>query len=435
MQLKRILARDTRSATDKAIALYGDDVLIISNHMVNGQTELVVALDLPAAEAADTALPLGMVAPVAISLIDQMPVAPRAAAPTEAAAAAAEPLNFMEALRQAEWKPAAAGFTAQSQTQPEDARDYLRGREIVDLVRDELASLRREFRLGQQTAGWQSSLNLAPEVQPLARAMGEAAIPQELRALMLDTLKDHASPEKALQAITEQLTHSLNRPAAALPDKGVHLVAGPSGAGKTLMTARMARHVEQLHGAHQVALISYQDVRAGAWSQIQMLASQLGIDCYRAGDAATLALLLNELNTRRVVLIDTPGVQMKERVAEVLAVQPDCQCHAVVPADASSATLHKLAGANTAWDSVLISKVDECAQPWPLLNFLSNNSMALAGASDGVGPGDLITNFSVRQLVSLGLSQLHADAPEAVPDAAAALVQYMAPRDLQRTFA
>jgi flagellar biosynthesis GTPase FlhF len=166
-----------------------------------------------------------------------------------------------------------------------------------------------------------------------------------------------------------------------------------------------------------------------------MLASQLGIDCYRAGDAATLALLLNELNTRRVVLIDTPGVQMKERVAEVLAVQPDCQCHAVVPADASSATLHKLAGANTAWDSVLISKVDECAQPWPLLNFLSNNSMALAGASDGVGPGDLITNFSVRQLVSLGLSQLHADAPEAVPDAAAALVQYMAPRDLQRTFA
>ena len=45
MELKRILARDTRSATDKAIALYGPDVLIISNHQVGGQTELVVALD------------------------------------------------------------------------------------------------------------------------------------------------------------------------------------------------------------------------------------------------------------------------------------------------------------------------------------------------------------------------------------------------------
>ena len=45
MELKRILARDTRSATEKAMALYGPDVLIISNNRVEGQTELIVALD------------------------------------------------------------------------------------------------------------------------------------------------------------------------------------------------------------------------------------------------------------------------------------------------------------------------------------------------------------------------------------------------------
>ena len=253
MQLKRILARDTRTATDKAISLYGDDVLIISNHTVNGQTELVVALDLPSVEAATNALPLGMVEPVAISLIDQQPVA-TASTPAAANAQSAEPLNFMDTLRQAEWKPAAStAHAAPVQSQHEDARDYLRGREIVDLVRDELASLRREFRLGQQTAGWQSNLQFAPEVQALAKAMAQAPIPQELRALMLDTLKDHALPEQAMEAIAEQLSHTLERPAAALPDRGVHLVAGPSGAGTTMMTARMARHAGQLHGAHQVA--------------------------------------------------------------------------------------------------------------------------------------------------------------------------------------
>jgi flagellar biosynthesis protein FlhF len=430
MQLKRILARDTRSATDKAIALYGDDVLIISNHMVNGQTELVVALDLPGAEAAESALPLGMVAPVAISLVDMKPVA---AEPVSGPA-----LNFTETLRQAQWKPSATAspdLATAGQTPPQDARDYLRGREIVDLVRDELASLRREFRLGQQTAGWQSSLSFATEVQPLARALAEATIPQELRALMLDTIKDHSSQEAALQALNEQLTHTLKRPATALPERGVHLLAGPSGAGKTIMAARLARQAEQRHGAHQVALISYQDVRAGAWSQIQMLSSQLGIDCFRAGDAATLALLLNELSPRRLVLIDTPGVQMKERVAEVLSVQPDCQCHAVVPADASSATLNKVASADIVWHSVFLSKIDECAQPWPMLNFLSNNSMTLAGASDGTGSGDLIEQFSLGQLVTLGLVQLDTSTPQAKPDAAAALAQYMAPRELQRSFA
>jgi flagellar biosynthesis GTPase FlhF len=410
MQLKRILARDTRSATDKAIALYGSDVLIISNHLVNGQTELVVALDLPEAE---TTSPASLAR--AVSLLD-LTATPSASVNT----AKAEPVNFLDTLKQAERPP--------SETQPQDARDYLRGREIVDLVRDELALIRREFRLNQQTTGWQSGLSLSPEVQPLARALGEAAIPQELRALLLDSLKEHATPGQAMQALKAQLTHALDRPAVALPALGVHLLAGPSGAGKSLMAARLARHAEAVHGAHQVAIISYQDVRAGAWSQTQMLASQIGIDSFRAGDAATLALLLNELAPRKLVLIDTPGVQMKERVTEVLSVQADCGCHAVVPADASSATLAKVIASGIAWHSLLVSKVDESSQPWPLLHFLSNHALGLSGASNGVSAADLIQDFPVQKLVALGLAQLQASSPAPAEPAATGFVERRALR-------
>ncbi len=402
MQLKRILARDTRTATDKAIALYGSDVLIISNHLVNGQTELVVALDLPEAETAATASAVR-----AVSLLD---VASKKVAP--AAATKTDSVSFRESLVQAEWD-ASPSLEAEPKSNlktgtanPQDARDYLRGREIVDLVRDELALIRREFRLNQQTTGWQSGLSLAPAVQALARELGEASIPQELRALLMDSLKDHTTPAKAMQALKAQLTHALDRPAVTLPTAGVHLLAGPSGAGKTLMTARLARHAEALHGAHDIAVISYQDVRAGAWSQTQMLASQLGIDSFRAGDAATLALLLNELSQRKLVLIDTPGVQMNARVAEVLLIHADCGCHAVVPADASSATLAKLIDSGIVWHSLLVSKVDESSQPWPLLHFLSNHLLGLAGASDGVSAVDLIQDFPVQKLVALGLAQL-----------------------------
>ena len=45
MELKRILARDTRAANEKAVALYGPDVLVISSSKVRGQTELIVAVD------------------------------------------------------------------------------------------------------------------------------------------------------------------------------------------------------------------------------------------------------------------------------------------------------------------------------------------------------------------------------------------------------
>jgi len=44
MELKRILAKDARQANEKAVALYGQDVLVISSCQVRGQTELIVAV-------------------------------------------------------------------------------------------------------------------------------------------------------------------------------------------------------------------------------------------------------------------------------------------------------------------------------------------------------------------------------------------------------
>jgi hypothetical protein len=69
MELKRILARDVKSANEKAVALYGNDVLVISSCQVRGQTELIVAVDIepmPAELAlqADEATPIVRAAPV-----------------------------------------------------------------------------------------------------------------------------------------------------------------------------------------------------------------------------------------------------------------------------------------------------------------------------------------------------------------------------------
>jgi len=61
--------------------------------------------------------------------------------------------------------------------------------------------------------------------------------------------------------------------------------------------------------------------------------------------------------------------------------------------------------------------------------------MSLAGASDGAGAGDLVSEFSVGQLVSLGLAQLDADLADPLPDAHAALAAYLAPQEFQRSFA
>ena len=50
MELKRVLARDSRTATAKAIELYGKEALIISNERVNGKVEVIVAVDVTASD-------------------------------------------------------------------------------------------------------------------------------------------------------------------------------------------------------------------------------------------------------------------------------------------------------------------------------------------------------------------------------------------------
>jgi flagellar biosynthesis GTPase FlhF len=509
MELKRILARDTRSATEQAIALYGPDVLVISNHQVDGQTELVVALDVqpepapaavlaPAAPAFQrsfmqaqqvtaavidpedspeqapvaamvaepvpvkepeqamapalevTAVRLSSITPnfssaplpaaaipaapaVPVSLLNPLPAAPAVTEPAAAStapvveatapapAAAAESAPAPMAIETT--SPQAAELQAQAQ-----ARDLQRSHELVDLVRGEIAALRREFRISQQSSAWQSGLQLHPSLGVLVNALNEAQVPMALRALLMDALQGQNDPHQALAVWRSQLEHSLARPQQAMPSQGLHVLAGPSGSGKTMMCARLAQHASALHGGERLALISYRDHRAGAWSQIQMLGAQLGIDCFRANDEDSLRLLVGELGPRSLVLIDTPGVQMSERLAEIKAVAPQAALHAVVSADASGAALRRvLVDAGVDWHSVMLSKLDETESPWALLQIFSDNDLKLSCASGGSRMTDLMSTFTLPQLIDLALAPLLTQAVAPMASAAVASAAVLVP--------
>ena len=425
MELKRILARDTKTANERAIALYGRNVLVISNHTVGGQTELVVAVDID--ESSDqTTNPV--VAAVSAGLHEAAQPAksrdfaevmsavsrPQAAAPKEPATQRASVLA------------AAQSFDMQLTKSASDVqeRDMVRGREIMDLIRDELASLRREFNLSQKTSGWQSGLNLAPEVQALMDSFTEAGMPASLRALLLDTVKDMRDEREALTAVRNQLEQALQREPAAVPRHGVHVLAGPSGSGKSLMVAKLARLAAKRDGADHIAIVSYKDLRVGAWSQVQLLAEHIGVDAFCVQDAAELPALFERLKGRHLILIDTPGSQTLERVAEVKNAFPQAQAHMVMSADASSATLNRAMRATSArWDSLMVTKLDESVQPWPLVEFLCDNRLPLNAAGDGNQLGDLRRELEIRSLVEMAVAQLARTASAASVEPIKALAQ------------
>ena len=425
MELKRILARDARTANDKAVAQYGPDVMVISTSQVNGLTELIVAVDLDplTPEEADPFVKTNFARPHSLKptpkfdvLLGQTLEHNKRSSRERQATQATPTIVEVPAVKAAASKPKASARPA-AQAAPEaevrqaQEHDTLRGKEIVALVREELNSLRREFKLSQQMAAWQGGMPLAPALMPLREALNDAPIPVALRALLIDSIKDHDNLVDALGALQRQLSHAIEQEQAITPTQGVHLLAGPSGAGKSLMVARLAQNAALLHGSEKVMVISFHDQRAGAWNQTQLLSAQSGVDCFRATNAATLKLLLEEHTDRQLVLIDTPGVQMDERLSEARALNCHVQCHAVVPVDASAATLRRVfENPANPWASLMLSKLDEANQPWALLQFLTDKTLGVSVASRGDRTHDLVQDVALGDLVQRALENLPLEA-------------------------
>ncbi|NDF45137.1 MAG: hypothetical protein EB125_05455 [Betaproteobacteria bacterium] len=433
MELKRILARDARTANEKAMAQYGPDVLIISSSQVNDLTELIVAIDIPplSLEEAEPYLkkefveepaqqPKGKFDVLLGQTIEQNKrmalerTATKAAKPIVEVAPVAEPIKIKAAGKTVANKKV---NPKEQELQAAEEHDTLRGREIVALVREELASLRREFKLSQQMSAWQGNMPLPPAVVPLRDALNEAPIPVALRALLVDSIKDHDNMAEAMGALSRQLSHAVEQEQLAAPLSGVHVLAGPSGAGKSMMVARLAQAAAMAHGCEKVMVISFQDQRAGAWNQTQLLSAQSGVDCFRATSAQTLKLLLEEHEGRQLILIDTPGVQMDERLMDIRQLNVQAHCHAVIPVDASAATIRRVfENADNVWHSLMLSKLDESTQPWALLQFLTDKTVSVSVASKGDRASDLVQEVSLSDLVQTALDHLPLPSAETKPD-------------------
>jgi flagellar biosynthesis GTPase FlhF len=411
MELKRILAKDLRRATEKAVKLYGEDVLVISNAKVNGQHEVIVAVDLGAEPAHEDSpwLQANRSADTGDTQLFQTALRESVREQKELSGDIEDDVTYDSMLRQ---RAPAESSNSNPDRRAADHREYIRGREIVDLVRDELAAMRKEFKLAQRVVAWQSESPARSAVKPLVAALAEASIPVSLRTLLVDHVSAMDDLAQAKQSLHAHLSKSMGEHWAKLPQRGVHAITGPAGAGKTMMVARLARTAAERKGPESVAVISYADQRAGAWSQIQMLCAQAGVDCLRANDPETLRILLGELGQRHLVLIDTPGVEVFTRIEQIRSCSADIACHLLLPADAAGTTVRKyLVDAPNPWQSLMATRLDEATQPWALIQVLCDQPVPLSAASHSPLATEGCTVLTANELVTLAIRGLSVEMP------------------------
>ena len=422
MELKRILARDSRAANEKAIQLYGKDVLIISSQRLDNQIELIVAVDLDAAPAAamvesvkpvdnhqDAAAPFVPFSKLFQSASAFAPLPPEEAVPelsqaVEAAVTAPPSVAALQSV--AAPQAVAAAPIGQQDAQTSQMHEAQRSQEIVEMLRHEMAALRKEFSLSRQMMPWQDGLRLSPAVHQLSMAMSEVGMPAGLRALMIDSIQELHSLEESWPVMQSLLIGALTRPSMAPPESGVHALCGPSGSGKTSMVGRLAFAAAQIHGVENQVMISFADQRPGAWAQMQLLAAQSGVPCFRATSSDMLGALLQDMEGK-TVWIDTCGSDFMAQAQLLQTEYPKVLRHAVLPVDATVTSVQKILQHSTVnWSSLMLSKLDEAAYPWALIKGLTEEHLVVSCMAGGSRIEQAAESFDAGRLVQLAMKPL-----------------------------
>ncbi len=397
MELQRVLATDSRSAMEKVIQLYGRDALVVSNKKAKNQTEIIVAIDL--ATHTQTTLNSMQIPPqdaprIGLGEMPNFDQVMESAIFKTPSTLAYDPLQELsididpaaiaefDQETQAQFIDETKGPTSELDSTASVAREHLKAREIVDLVKQELAVMRREFKLSQQLDAWSGTQAVTDEMRPLIEAFNETGMPVGLRALVTDVVNKNTDMTAALEDIAIVLGDGIKHVNLLEDMRGVHLIAGSSGAGKTLMAGRLAKQAGLAHGDQAVAIVSFNDSRYGAWNQTQLIGAQAGVETFRANSPEMLEVLLQELASRRLIIIDTPGVDLDSQLKLLTTLLPEAQKHLVLASDASEASVKRhLKSTTITWDTVMLSRLEVGIHPWAIINALLNENTPISVAA------------------------------------------------------
>jgi flagellar biosynthesis protein FlhF len=398
MELQRILAKDTRAAMRQIHHLYGDDALVVSNNKARGQTEIIVAVDLdaPSSEITQEMHYPAQKPPVLSSHTDGQSFDD---------IMESQIFDLQSNLNE---KPSSTNIESDAKNEAKNLqKDYLRSRELLDLVKQELASIREEVRVSQRLIRNNSFGNLSEYSKALIEGLNNTGMPLPMRILVSDLVAQHKDDSTLIETLSNTIGSSIGSKDILSNLLGVHIINGPTGVGKTTMANRIAKQVSLEHGKDSVAIISFNDDREGAWDQSQLLGLQLGINIFSAQNSTMLKQLIKELSSRRLIIVDAPSNNGDSQLQTLQLALPDAQLHLLLPADASPVLTKQYINIdNQSWNSLMISRLEEGIFPWPVLHALLDNGISLSIASASKNVANSAFDIDGFSLAFHGFKQL-----------------------------
>jgi flagellar biosynthesis protein FlhF len=412
MKIKRYTAPSMRAALALVRAEQGPDAVILSSRRGEEGIEVIAAVDYDEALFADAkrqrtaaiivppdmtppAPPIAPIAPT-VAAAPRVAVAPIvAAAPKVVAAPKIVTAPKAPALIASAVPPKAPMAPAAPRPAPIAARTAphpaAAAGEGLGAMQRELQDLRRLLETGLAGMAW-SDKRLREPLQ--------ARVLEELSAM--DIAPDIAMALASMTPRRTNLDNPSHIPLALLVKHlpvindmtcisgGITAVVGPTGAGKTTTIAKLAARWCMLHGSQDLALVSTDGYRIGAREQLMTYARIFGAPMYAADTGQELGRILQRLNAKKLILIDTAGmgprdVRLTEQLAALKLGAARARVLLALPAQGEGHALEEIVRAFAAISpaACVLTKVDEAASLGGAISAVLRHKLKIAYVCDG----------------------------------------------------
>ena len=373
MKMKRIIAAGAHQAMEQLHDALGPDALILSNRKVAEGVEIIAAVDYED------------------ELLSSVPVV------TEDTASGDEQPAATAAAENEERTPVRA------EDEPEDGERY-----SLEGMHQEITALRNMLEVPLSRLVWSEMERLQPHRATLLARMTALGLHPVIANRIADQLPDVQDDEQGWKQSLAILENMLPVAEDELLDTGgVVALVGPTGVGKTTTIAKLAGRFALRHGRRHVALVTMDHYRIGAHDQLRTYGKLIGVPVYIAGDEEELRVILNQMNDRRLILIDTAGtsqksMQLSEQFAALNVDGATIKRYLVLSATnqmtVNDEVISSFSGINP--ERCILTKVDETTSLGGVLSLLIKHRLPVSYLGDGQRVPDDFHPASAKRLTS-----------------------------------
>ena len=415
MKIKRFYGKDMRETLKQVKDELGGDAVIMSNKKYADGIEIMAAYDkepdaqlVPKKEGPKVQANLNRKTPTLSEIIgDTGPDSLKALLEKQSKGTSSLKTNDVKPVYKTQQQvysghsiPARAPSTSQENNQQQDA---------LKEMRQELSSLRQILQFQVSGLITQEKNRKHPLHGYLLQRLKQMGISDDLAEEVVSYAPEAADERQSWLFLLKLLANRLQtKHDDILSNPGVVALMGPTGTGKTTTIAKLAAQAAHKFGVDQVAIITLDNYRIGAYEQIATYGKIIGCSVKQAQNSDELSDLLYQFRNKRLVLVDTAGFSQKDaRLIKQLDTMKQNSCanirhYLVMQANCQYRVMQQTVNEyrQISLQGCILTKLDECYSLGEVISVAIENKLQICYLADGQRVPEDLQSASTKFLIT-----------------------------------